>query len=150
MIIIFSQDQQAIRELARNQANAPQATFGQLREAFQPSVPVGAKEPIFIVADDATRLINYQPAIGDKDAEQYWTAEQAMQQLDALLPQNFAGDVYVAARRTATPRSDVDFARTFRAQLVTARKSAGKVYGLASASLGPIPKPGDTRWLEAV
>ncbi len=150
MIIIFSQDQQAIRELARNQANALQATFGQLREAFQPSQPVAVKEPVFIVADEAKRLINYQPAIGDKDTEVYWTAEQAMRQLDTVLPPNFAGDVYVAARRTATPRSDLDFARTFRQQLVSTRRSAGKVYGLASESLGPIPKPGDTRWLEAV
>ena len=54
----------------------------------------------------------------------------------------------MAARQSATPRSDVDFARTFREQLLGARKSAGKFYGLASAALGPIPKPGSTRWLE--
>lgn len=147
MIIIFSRHHDAIRELARNQANASQATFGMLKEAFKPSPPVGTKEPVFIIADEATRLVNYAPVIGDKDAEMYWTAEQTMDQLDSILPKDFASDVYVAARRTATPRSDVDFARTFREELISARRSAGKVYGLASSALGPIPKPGDSRWL---
>ena len=41
------------------------------------------------------------------------------------------------------------FDRTWISHVLPA-SSAGKVCGLASAPLGPIPKPGDTRWLEAV
>ena len=149
MIIIFSRDEKAIRDLARTQANAAAGTFGHVGEAFKPLKPIGPKEAIFIVADDAKRLTNYQPAVGDKDIDHYWTAEQMMHQLDTMLPQNFAANVYIAARQTANPRSDVDFAKMFRNQLIGARKSAGKVYGLVSGVVGPIPAPSDSRWVEA-
>lgn len=149
MILIFSRDADTISSIARNQANAPQAVFGRTDAVFQTVQTVGPRENLFIIAEAAKNGTNWWPVIGDEATNTYWTAPQAMTALAAAVPQNFGGNVYLAACAPAAPNASLVFARAFQAELAKQRRTAGKVFAHADAVRGPIPPPSDARWVEA-
>lgn len=148
MIVILSQDPHAIRDMSINQANASQAVFGPARQAFQPMPPLGATESLFILAEKATRAEGFTPAIGDEKTETYWNPQQVMTVLNPIMPANYTSNVYVAATDLDNMRSNIAFAAAFKSQLVAARRGVGKVFGQVAPSQGPLPPPGDPRWIE--
>lgn len=148
MIVILSQDPHAIRDMSINQANAAQAVFGAARPAFQPMPALGATESLFILADKATRADGFTPALGDEKTETYWNPQQTMLALDAIVPANYTSNVYIAATDLDDMRSNIAFAAAFKSQLMSARRGVGKVYGQVAPASGPLPPPGDSRWVE--
>ena len=148
MIVILSQDPHAIRDMSINQANAAQAIFGPARPAFQPMPPLGATESLFILAEKATRADGFTPAMGDEKTETYWNPLQTMTVLNTIMPANYTSNVYIAATDLEDMRSNIAFAAAFKSQLMTARRGVGKVYGQVAPAKGPLPPPGDPRWVE--
>lgn len=149
MIIVVCTDDPNLVAIAQQATVANPQVFGRNYLVFAQQIPhLGANEDLFILAHGVARGDDRNPVIGDEQDALFLNAVQLFQNIEAILPDDYGGRIYISACEVLNPGvNSLSFAEMFVA-VVQDRYPQVRVFGHRDAQ-GALPPPGDGAWVQA-